>query len=217
MFQKISFERILSETDRRLQEVKEALKELYVGKLTDEERNSFVATAYTEVDNWSTYYHSFKEVIDSKLSELVSRNTELVYQNNSLTQKIRELEVENKDLLVKLGELQARVNMMDEVISFKDGAINDTANRLDNSLFDVSEQLREALNLINENASVITQSKKVKLGNHTPAKRVGVDDEEVKELYLNGETPYSIAQRFNMTQQAIIYRLKKLGVYKERR
>ena len=41
-----------------------------------------------------------------------------------------------------------------------------------------------------------------------PAKRIDVKDEDLVALYLSGESPYKIGKRFNMSQSAVIYRLK---------
>ena len=57
------------------------------------------------------------------------------------------------------------------------------------------------------------QTEKVKLGIVKPAKKQHVSDEVVKECYENGMSAYKIGQQFGMTHQAIIYRLKKMGIY----
>ena len=57
------------------------------------------------------------------------------------------------------------------------------------------------------------QTEKVKLGLVKPAKKQSVSDDVVRECYESGMSAYKIGQHFGMTHQAIIYRLKKMGLY----
>ena len=59
----------------------------------------------------------------------------------------------------------------------------------------------------------MTQTDKVKAGLVKPAKNNKVSDEVVAECYNSGMSAYKIGQQFGMTHQAIIYRLKKMGIY----
>lgn len=59
----------------------------------------------------------------------------------------------------------------------------------------------------------MSQQEKVKLGLVKIAKSNKVTDEVVAECYNSGMSAYKIGQQFGMTHQAIIYRLKKMGLY----
>lgn len=59
----------------------------------------------------------------------------------------------------------------------------------------------------------MTQTDKVKAGLVKPAKNNNVSDEVVAECYNSGMSAYKIGKQFGMTHQAIIYRLKKMGIY----
>ena len=59
----------------------------------------------------------------------------------------------------------------------------------------------------------MSQQEKVKQGLVKIAKKNNVSDEVVAECYNSGMSAYKIGQQFGMTHQAIIYRLKKMGLY----
>lgn len=59
----------------------------------------------------------------------------------------------------------------------------------------------------------MSQQEKVKQGLVKIAKKNNVSDEVVAECYNSGMSAYKIGKQFGMTHQAIIYRLKKMGIY----
>lgn len=228
-----TFKDILGIINKTLNVVYEDLDKVYRYNLSKEEKNVFIGSSLQEIEDWLEYIQDLADVTNAEYNQLVNKNSELVDRNGQLVGENKTLLKENQklrftidNLLVEKTELQnqiallnARNSMLEEVINGREANVNDTLNTLEralaNEMFNVSEQLKEALALINENASKIVVSKQVKKGTYAPAKRVDVTDEDIIDLYNKGETPYKIAKRFNMSQQGIIKRLKKLGVYKE--
>ena len=110
-----------------------------------------------------------------------------------------------------MNEIEKLYDIIDKQLK----EIEELRSLLENKLFTTAEQLQNAIDLINEQSSQMITSKRINSGNFKPAKRIDVDDDTIIKLYQSGQTPNKIAQSFGMTQPAIIYRLKKLGVYIE--
>lgn len=211
MFDTISFERLLEVTAEDLAEIRDNLGAVYMDEtINSETKNVALATAFNTIDSWSSYFNKFKEIQESKLDELNRANASLVNENKRLNNELNRLNDEYNKQTELVGQLQGRLEIMNEVIKAKDN----NANMVQVDIVELVESLERTLNTIDENAKVITQTKKVKSkGELAPAFNTDVHTEDIIKAYQLGETPNQIAQKCGMTQSAIIYRLKQAGVY----
>lgn len=211
MFNVISFEKLLEVTAEDLAIIRENFGSVYMNETIDPEvKYVMLAEAFNKIDSWSSYFNKFKEIQDSKLDELSRENARLVGENKRLNKELDILNDKYNKQAELVGQLQGRLEMMNEVIKAK----NNNANMVQVDIVELIESLERTLNTIDENAKVITQTKKVKSkGELAPAFNTEVRTEDIIKAYQLGETPNQIAQKCGMTQSAIIYRLKQAGVY----
>ena len=216
MFDKVSFEKMLSITANDMEKIRETLS-CTMGSLdtiTDDELQFVFTTVFLTVTDWSEYYNRFKEVTELKANDLNIENAQLKAENKLLKQQLSSL----KDASTETAVLKERIKYLEEIINIKDNSSNllpvdlvETLNKLDS----INTKLESAISDAQHYAAQKVYRQRMSSGEVKPAKRIDVDDEVVKAEYLAGETPNAIAKRFGMTQPAIIYRLKKLGVYVE--
>lgn len=182
--------------------------------ITDGELKSEFTTAFLTVTDWSEYYNKFKEITELKTNELNIENAQLKAENKLLKQQLSSL----KDASTETAVLKERIKYLEEIIKIKDNSSNllpvDLVETL-NKLNSINTNFESAIFAAQRDAARKVYRQRVASGEVTPAKRIDVDDEVIKADYLAGATPNSIAKRFGMTQPAIIYRLKKMGVYVE--
>ena len=212
MFDVISFKKLLEVTADDLAVIKENLGAVYMDEtVPDDVKLVALAQAFETIDSWSSYFSRFKEIQESKLDELNRANAILLQDNKRLTKELNKLREDYSTQLGLLNKLQATVDYQNKLIEIK----NNNDNMLPADLVEMVNTLEETISLINEHSSKIINSKRVTSGNFKPAMRVDVSDEVIAKEYMDGMTPNAIAKQFGMTQPAIIYRLKKLGIYVE--
>lgn len=214
MFDKVSFEKMLSITANDMEKIRETLS-CTMGNLdtiTDEELQFVFTTVFLTVTDWSEYYSKFKEVTELKTNELNIENAQLKAENKLLKQQLSSL----KDDSTETAVLKERIKYLEEIINIKDNSSNllpvdlvETLNKLDI----INTNFESAISAAQHDAARKVYRQRMSNGEVKPAKRFDVDDEVIKTEYLAGATPNAIAKQFGMTQPAIIYRLKKLGVY----
>lgn len=203
---KISMEKLLERTDSDITDITQSITEAYsiAGGLDDSNIKDAILVnleqAFTSISDWQKYYHHFNEIVVN----ISSDSSKLKDANDKLTKKVEEQSV-------LISQLQTELSVANELINQK----NNSSNMVQVDLVEMINTLEAAINIINDNASKIVNSERIKRGNFTPAKRIDVSDDVIKDLYLNNETPNAIAKRFGMTQPAIIYRLKQMGIYVE--
>lgn len=71
----------------------------------------------------------------------------------------------------------------------------------------IIENLKSELNKSKERVKELEAVDKIH-DSSNPAKRIDVEDNVLVSMYLEGKSPYSIGKMFNMSQSAVIYRLK---------
>ena len=211
MFNTISFEKLLEVTVEDLTEIRNNLGAIYMyEKIPSDAKYVALANAFKTINEWTSYFSRFKEIQDSKLDELNRENARLDSENKKLNNELNRLNDKYNKQNELVGQLQGRLEMMNEVIKAKDNNVN----MVSVDIVELVETLEKVLNTIDENAKVITQTKKVKSkGELAPAFNTDVHTEDIIKAYQLGETPNQIAQKCGMTQSAIIYRLKQAGVY----
>ena len=214
MFDKVSFEKILSITANDMEKIRETLSCTMgnIDKITYDELQFALTTVFLTVTDWAEYYNKFKEVTELKTNELNIENAQLKTENKILKQQLSNLKDDNTETAV----LKERIKYLEEIIKVKDNNSNllpvdlvETLNKLDS----VNKNFESAISAAQHDAAIKVYRQRMASGEVTPAKRFDVDDEVIKNEYLAGATPNAIAKQFGMTQPAIIYRLKKLGVY----
>ena len=213
MFSTVSFEKLLEITAEDLAVIKNNLGEVYANAEVDPEvKLASLADAFNRIESWTSYFNKFKEIQDSKLDEISKENAQLKAENKILKQQLSSL----KDASTETAVLKERIKYLEEIIKIKDNNSNllpvdlvETLSKLDS----INTNFESAIYAAQRDAAQKVYRQRVSSGEVTPAKRLDVDDEVIKADYLAGATPNSIAKRFGMTQPAIIYRLKKLGVY----
>ena len=216
MFDKVSFEKMLSITANDMEKIRETLSCTMgsIDTLTDDELQCVFTTVFLTVTDWSEYYNKFKEVTELKTNELNIENAQLKAENKLLKQQLSRL----KDTSTETAVLKERIKYLEEIINIKDNSSNlipidlvETLNKLDS----INTNFESAISAAQHAAAQKVYRQRMSSGDVTPAKRIDVDDEVIKADYLAGATPNAIAKRFGMTQPAIIYRLKKMGIYVE--
>lgn len=214
MFSTVSFERLLEVTAKDLNEIKHNLGEVYGDDTIDPEvKHVALADAFKTIDDWSSYFNKFKEIQDSKLDELSRENDHLVDENNRLKNELNQLNTNYNKQSVLLGNMQATVEYLNKLIDAK----NNSSNMVQVDLVEMIKKLEaiansyeSAIKDAEHRAAMKTFNKRVASGEVKPAKRADVSDEYIMENVNNGVSAYKIAKSVGMTQQAIIYRIKKL-------
>jgi predicted transcriptional regulator len=74
----------------------------------------------------------------------------------------------------------------------------------------IAGSYESAIKAAEHKAAMKTFNQRVASGEVKPAKRADISDEYIIEMYNNNVSAYKIAQSVGMTQQAILYRIKKL-------
>lgn len=214
MFSTISFERLLEVTANDLNEIKHSLGEVYGDDTIDPEvKHVALADAFKTIDDWSSYFNKFKEIQDSKLDELSRENDHLVDENKRLNNELNQLNTNYNKQSVLLGNMQATVDYLNKLVE----ARNNSSNMVQVDLVEMIEKLEaiansyeSAIKAAEHRAAMKTFNKRVASGEVKPAKRADISDEYIIENVNNGVSAYKIAQSVGMTQQAILYRIKKL-------
>lgn len=214
MFNVISFEKLLEVTAEDLAIIRENFGAVYMDETIDPEvKYVALADAFKTIDSWSSYYNRFKEIQDSKLDELSRENARLVDKNKRINNELNILTDKYNKQTELVGQLQGRLEMMNEVIKAK----NNNSNMMQVDLVEMIEKLEtiadsyeSAIKAAEHKAAMKTFNKRVASGEVKPAKRADVSDEYIIEKVKNGVSAYKIAQSVGMTQQAILYRIKKL-------
>lgn len=214
MFSTVSFERLLEVTAKDLNEIKHSLGEVYGDDTIDPEvKHVALADAFKTIDDWSSYFNNFKEIQDSKLDELSRENNRLVDENKRLNNELNQLTTNYNKQSVLLGNMQATVDYLNKLVE----ARNNNSNMVQVDLVEMIEKLEaiansyeSAIKAAEHRAAMKTFNKRVASGEVKPAKRADISDEYIIENVNNGISAYKIAQSVGMTQQAILYRIKKL-------
>lgn len=214
MFNRISFEKLLEVTADDLAVIKDNLGTVYMDEtIKPDVKYVMLAEAFNTVDHWSYYFNRFKEIQDSKLEELSKENARLVSEN-------KKLNAELNDLINKLNKCHGKIGMLQERLVHKDSLIeaqDSSSNMVQVDLVEMIEKLEaiadsyeSAIKAAEHKAAMKTFNKRVASGEVKPAKRADISDEYIIENVKNGVSAYKIAQSVGMTQQAILYRIKKL-------
>lgn len=214
MFSTVSFERLLEVTAKDLNEIKHNLGEVYGDDTIDPEvKHVALANAFKTIDDWSSYFNKFKEIQDSKLDELSRENDHLVDENKRLNNELNQLTTNYNKQSVLLGNMQATVEYLNKLVDDK----NNSSNMVQADLVEMIKKLEaiansyeSAIKAAEHRAAMKTFNKRVASGEVKPAKRADISDEYIIENVNNGVSAYKIAQSVGMTQQAILYRIKKL-------
>jgi predicted transcriptional regulator len=78
--------------------------------------------------------------------------------------------------------------------------------KLDN----IANSYESSIKAAEHKAAMKTFNQRVASGEVKPAKRADVTDEDIVNMYNAGMSAYKMAKEIDLTQQAILYRLKKL-------
>ena len=214
MLNTISFERLLEVTADDLAVIRDNLGAVYMDDTIDSEtKNVALATAFNTIDSWTSYFNKFKEIQDSKIDELNRANASLVGENKRLNKEL-------DDLISKLNKCHEKIDMLQEKIAQQEKLIeakNSSSNMVQVDLVEMIEKLEtiadsyeSAIKAAEHKAAMKTFNKRIASGEVKPAKRADISDEYIIENVKNGISAYKIAQSVGMTQQAILYRIKKL-------
>lgn len=210
----ISFERLLEITDKDLDVIKENLGIVYGDETVPVEvKYAALAEAFATIKEWSDYYSRYKDVQDSEIERLSNSNAILLQDNKRLNNELNIITDKYNKQTELVGQLQGRLEMMDEVIKAKDTNSNmmqvDLVEMIE-KLETIADSYESAIKAAEHKAAMKTFNKRVASGEVKPAKRADISDEYIIEQYKNGASAYKIAKSVGMTQQAILYRLKKL-------
>lgn len=205
---KISVEKLLERTDSDITDITQSITDAYsiAGSLDASDIKDVIlvnlAHAFTVLSDWQKYYHHFNEIIVN----ISSDDGKLKNENDKLQKCIDE-----QNILI--GQLQSKLNMYNELLSQK----NNSSNMVQVDLVEMIEKLEtiassyeSAIKAAEHKAAMKTFNQRVASGEVKPAKRADIDDNMIVEMYNKGISAYKIAQSVGMTQQAILYRIKKL-------
>lgn len=205
---KISVEKLLERTDSDITDITQSITDAYsiAGSLDASDIKDVIlvnlAQAFTSISNWQKYYHHFNEIIVN-----ISSDDDKLKNENDKLQKC----IDEQNILI--GQLQSKLNMYNELLSQK----NNSSNMVQVDLVEMIERLstiadsyEAAIKTAEHKAAMKTFNQRVASGEVKPAKRADIDDNMIVEMYNKGISAYKIAQSVGMTQQAILYRIKKL-------
>lgn len=214
MFDRISFERLLEVTAEDLDAIRNNLGVVYMDEtISSDVKYVALAQAFSTIDSWSKYFNRYKDIQDSKIEELNNENVSLASENKRLNDELKCLKNMCIEQSEKLGLMQGKLEMVNEVIKAK----NNSSNMIQVDLVEMIEKLENitnnyesAIKNAEHKAAMKTFNKRVASGEVKPAKRADVDDEYIIKMVNDDVSAYKIAQSVGMTQQAILYRIKKL-------
>lgn len=192
MFNTVSFERLLEVTDRDLTVINDDLVAVYGdATLTEDEKRVLICNAYNTINEWSAYYHRFKEIQDSKIYELVS-------ENQILKEQIRQLEtlLEAKDTNSNMVQvdLVAMIESLDKVV-------------------DLIDENAKALTL---SRKLKTEPNVNKHGAEHPRYKDNIDNDELIKDYKSGRILKELSEKYKLSIPGIRNRLIDLGVYQNK-
>lgn len=189
---KVNISNVIDTLDRELEKLKSYLP--YYGEVAGSLKDNKISTEQAaielmylvaEVDDFVSYWKKYT----ASFNEAVDKDVDnLEIDNRTLKEEVDKLKGENKALKEEVSRLESLIASQ----------TTDRANQL--------------LDLIEARIGQIAQSEKLKRKEITPALRVDISDKEIIEMFKSGMTAYRIGKACGMTQQAIIYRLKKLGL-----
>lgn len=152
--------------------------------------------------------------IDDKINTLNSKiealESELYQRDLDIEELERQLEARDELLITRFikEEYRERFKKIRSTWKMDKELINKQLAEKDSIIEKLRKELDNSKKRIKELEAVDKLHSK-----ENPAKRIDVDDNVLIELYLNGNSPYKIGKMFNMSQTAVIYRLKTAGVY----
>ena len=214
MLDTISFERLLEVTAEDLAIIRDNLGAVYMNETIDSEtKNVALATAFNTIDSWSSYFNKFKEIQESKLDELNRANASLINENKKLASENSKLKEDLAMINEKMNNANYKIGTLQATLE----ASNNNSNLVSVDLVEMIEKLEtiadsyeSAIKAAEHKAAMKTFNKRVASGDVKPAKRADISDEYIIENVKNGISAYKIAQNVGMTQQAILYRIKRL-------
>ena len=158
-------------------------------------------------------FSKFKEIQESTLDELNRANASLVNENKKLASENSKLKEDLAILNEKMNNANYKIGILQATLE----ARNNNSNLISVDLVEMIEKLEtiadsyeSAIKAAEHKAAMKTFNKRVASGDVKPAKRADISDEYIIENVKNGISAYKIAQSVGMTQQAILYRIKKL-------
>ena len=205
---KISMEKLLERTDSDITDITQSITAAY--SIADNLDASDIkdailvnlAQAFTSISSWQKYYHHFNEIVVN----INNNDDELININDKLAKKVEEQSV-------LINKLQTKLSIANELINQK----NNSSNMIQVDLVEMIKKLEtiadsyeSAIKAAEHKAAMKEFNRRVASGEVKPAKRADVDDNMIADMYNNGLSAYKIAQSVGMTQQAILYRIKKL-------
>lgn len=224
---KISYQRLAEVTAEKLNEAKYNIEIVYTGVSDntnlDDNIKFHLGEAFAIIDEWQNYYNQYNTIIDKDKNDytnILAENEVLQSENNKLQKEIDSLKwkIDNMDTTIEqrtleVGQLRERLNMMDELMKTKDNNSNmvsiDLIEALD-KLEEITVAYKEATKEAEHKAAMKVYKQRLANKEVKPAKRADVSDEYIIEQFKNGVSAYKIAKSVGMTQQAILYRIKKL-------
>lgn len=205
---KISVEKLLERTDSDITDITQSITDAYsiAGSLDASDIKDVIllnlAHAFTVLSDWQKYYHHFNEIVVN----ISDDSSKLKDENDKLAKKVEEQSV-------LISQLQTELSVANKLLSQK----NNNSNLVSIDLVEMIEKLEaiaesyeSAIKAAEHKAAMKTFNQRVASGEVKPAKRADISDEYIIENVKNGVSAYKIAQSIGMTQQAILYRIKKL-------
>lgn len=219
----ISISKLLEKTEESLAGIKESLSSLYGGEVTEDEATFIIASAFTQVSDWLDYYSKHNNIVNTEIDNLKEKvkaleleNKRLETLNKACSNQCIQVVKENKELSNKVMHhdiLVNRIKELEEILRLKNESTNmvpvDIVEMID-KLESIHQNYEASIKLAEHKASMKEFNRRVATGEVKPAKRADIDDDYIVECYNKGVSAYKIAKSVGMTQQAILYRIKKL-------
>ena len=220
---KQEFQYILDKTYSALQGVQKSLNEPYQyldtlnrvykdkGKpttkveacLTDMVRAVSVINEYTEL---------MKGIDDEYKTDVLDKMEAMEQERIQLTERIRLLEKENIDLKAQLS--QSKNSLLDITNRYQN-----TVDKFNNNMEIFNSKVLKATDSIAMNSYMKSEEYKNKdrKGVKAPRYRQDVDNDAIIAKYESGTSVKNLAEQYKMTENGMRFRLKELGVWKDRR
>lgn len=220
---KQEFKYILDKTYSALQDVQESLNEPYQyfdtlnrvykdkGKPTTKVEACLTKIACA-VSVINEYTDLMKDIDDEYKTEVLDKMEAMEQERIQLTERIRLLEKENTDLKAELS--QSKNSLLDITNRYQN-----TVDKFNNNMEIFNSKVLKATDSIAMNSYMKSEEYKNKdrKGVKAPRYRQDVDNDAIIAKYESGTSVKNLAEQYKMTENGMRFRLKELGVWKDRR
>lgn len=159
------------------------------------------------LEKYKKYYIKYKDENIQLKKQIEELRNQINNKNNNNN---------NEDILNKI---YTNINTLMQQYILKQGKVDIKLDQIDNNVNSFINDLQDSINNIALNKFIRSDEFKQRdmKDDKNPHYRQDVNNDQLITDYINGIGPVELAAKYNMTWPGIVYRLKKAGVYKNKK